>query len=198
MILLTPKDEAWLLDLMLSAFGDQPPTSILFRGPKREQQTRHFLRWATAYVLRYGEAYAMPDRAGAALWLPPHRIELTKWGMLRTGMVAAPFVLGLDAFNRLMAFTIHTDTVHRRSATMPHYHLMLLGVRQDAQGKGVGSALLDAMLPRLDTEGVAAYLETQTERNVAFYERHGFRVTDASDVKDVEGLRSWGLLRVLG
>ncbi|HWF77545.1 MAG TPA: GNAT family N-acetyltransferase, partial [Caulobacteraceae bacterium] len=50
------------------------------------------------------------------------------------------------------------------------------GVAPAAQGRGVGSALLRAANARLDAEGLPAYLETATTRNVALYRRHGYEV----------------------
>jgi ribosomal protein S18 acetylase RimI-like enzyme len=49
-------------------------------------------------------------------------------------------------------------------------------VRRSAQGHGVGSRLLKVGTDRLDAAGQPAYLETQKERNVAFYRRNGFEV----------------------
>ena len=57
-----------------------------------------------------------------------------------------------------------------------HAYLWFLGVAPAAQGRGVGSALLRAANARLDADGLPAYLETGTTRNVALYERHGFKV----------------------
>jgi GNAT superfamily N-acetyltransferase len=51
---------------------------------------------------------------------------------------------------------------------------MLLGVTPERQGRGVGSALLRAVLDRADREGSPAYLEATSRRNRALYERHGF------------------------
>ena len=45
-----------------------------------------------------------------------------------------------------------------------------------AQGHGIGSRLLKVGTDRLDATGLPAYLETQTERNIALYRRHGFEV----------------------
>ncbi len=58
----------------------------------------------------------------------------------------------------------------------PHAYLWFLGVTPEAQGHGVGSRLLQHASARLDANGEPAYLETQTERNVALYRRHGFEV----------------------
>ena len=52
------------------------------------------------------------------------------------------------------------------------------GTDPPAQGRGIGSALLAPGLELCDRDGLPAYLESSKERNVAFYSRFGFRVTD--------------------
>ncbi len=54
----------------------------------------------------------------------------------------------------------------------------MLGVRPDAQRRGLGSKLIEPVLRRADRDGVACYLETSDRANVAYYERFGFKVVD--------------------
>jgi ribosomal protein S18 acetylase RimI-like enzyme len=56
----------------------------------------------------------------------------------------------------------------------PHWHLGTLGVDPTFQGRGVGAGLLSSWLNGVDRDGAPAYLETDNERNIAFYERAGF------------------------
>lgn len=58
--------------------------------------------------------------------------------------------------------------------TQPHWYLPLLGVRRAFHGQGLGSALLKHTLAHCDRDGLPAYLEATSPRNVALYERHGF------------------------
>ena len=58
-----------------------------------------------------------------------------------------------------------------------HWYLFILGTEPAAQGQGLGSALLAQMLARVDADGMPAYLESSSERNLALYGRHGFEVT---------------------
>lgn len=60
----------------------------------------------------------------------------------------------------------------------PHYYLLAIGVDPPRQGKGIGSRLMTPILDRCDREGMPAYLESSKERNLALYERHGFRVVE--------------------
>jgi ribosomal protein S18 acetylase RimI-like enzyme len=57
-----------------------------------------------------------------------------------------------------------------------HWHLSLIGVEPQEQGKGYGSALLHHALARCDSEGALAYLEISNEQNIKLYQRHGFEV----------------------
>ena len=60
----------------------------------------------------------------------------------------------------------------------PHWYLAVLGTDPERQGEGIGRRVLRPVLEECDRLEMPAYLETGTERNVAFYTRHGFRVTD--------------------
>ena len=58
----------------------------------------------------------------------------------------------------------------------------MLGTDPAHQGEGVGSALVRHVLDDRANSGEPAYLETQTEAIVPFYQRHGFEVIGELDV----------------
>jgi GNAT superfamily N-acetyltransferase len=72
----------------------------------------------------------------------------------------------------------------------------VLGTDPRYQGKGIGSALLAPVLEQCDAEGLPAYLESTKERNVPFYARHGFEVTESFRVGG--GPTVWGMWRKAG
>ena len=69
-----------------------------------------------------------------------------------------------------------------------------LGVEPSEQGKGIGGVLMQPILMRAGAEGLPCYLETENERNVPFYERHGFEVVSDGEVPK-RGLRVWAMVR---
>jgi GNAT superfamily N-acetyltransferase len=58
----------------------------------------------------------------------------------------------------------------------PHWYLGYLGTRRDRQGQGLGTQMLREVLAGADADGMPAYLESSSERNLPLYERNGFRV----------------------
>ena len=67
----------------------------------------------------------------------------------------------------------------------PHWHLGPVAVLRPQQAKGIGGMLLKSFTAKMDEAKAAAYLETDKESNVGFYEREGFRVVGRKNVIDV-------------
>ena len=57
----------------------------------------------------------------------------------------------------------------------PFWHLTVIGVDPNAQGRGLGGALMRHAVARCDEEEALAYLESSNPRNISLYERHGFK-----------------------
>jgi ribosomal protein S18 acetylase RimI-like enzyme len=93
---------------------------------------------------------------------------------------------------RALGVLATAERVHPRE---PHYYLAVLGTEPAAQGKGVGSALLQPILERCDEEGTGAYLESSKESNIAFYARHGFEVMSELKLGRGRGPSIWPMWR---
>jgi len=72
----------------------------------------------------------------------------------------------------------------------PHRHLPALGVRPEAQGRGVGGLLMAEYCRRCDEAGLEGYLETvrwadpSRRAQERLYERHGFAVAEVVPMTD--------------
>jgi ribosomal protein S18 acetylase RimI-like enzyme len=73
----------------------------------------------------------------------------------------------------------------------PHWYLSVLGVDPPSQRGGLGSALLEAFLGRVDRDAAPAYLETDRTENLPFYQRVGFEVVKEPRVMDVPVFCMW-------
>jgi ribosomal protein S18 acetylase RimI-like enzyme len=83
--------------------------------------------------------------------------------------------------------------VDAHATDRPHWYLGTIGVAPAGQGRGTGTRLLRTGLEEADRGRTPVRLETSSERNVAFYVRHGFRVVAELSVPD--GPRCWVMER---
>jgi ribosomal protein S18 acetylase RimI-like enzyme len=83
--------------------------------------------------------------------------------------------------------------LHQRHVPEPHWYLMVIGVDPDRQRQGIGTALIDPVLRRADTQGLRSFLETNKESRIPFYERLGFQVVEHGTVDGLPD--SWGMVR---
>ncbi len=171
-----PGDLVEVVQTLTDAFAVDPHFSWFMRDDGGRDAAR--LAFFRLLIGEEGVKRGRIDRpvggGAAAVWMPfaalgpmPLILELR----------ALPTLLratGLARFGRLMA--IRDDMDRHHPMDRPHAYLWFLGVSPAAQGRGVGSALLRSAAARLDAASMPAYLETGTTRNVALYERHGFKV----------------------
>ena len=74
----------------------------------------------------------------------------------------------------------------RNDPIKQHWHLGPIGVLPIHQGSGVGSMLMERFCREVDACFAKAYLETEGDKNIRFYEKFGFKVISESDIFDVK------------
>jgi GNAT superfamily N-acetyltransferase len=175
-----PADTATLTNVLARAFFEDP--IMRWAIPSDERRARIDRPLFEAFVRAYqrlNESYIAANGAGAALWAPPGTQAVPDDEAEAFGAQIEE-IAGKDA-PRLFELMALMDEHHPHA---PVYYLQLLGVDPDAQGRGIGSALLDAVLTRADRDGVPSYLEATSERNAKLYEKHGFIATETLTLPD--------------
>jgi len=61
------------------------------------------------------------------------------------------------------------------------------------QGNGIGSSLLQHVLSMCNEKGVPAYLEAGTDKNLRFYQGHGFKVIEEI-LLPANGPKTWPMI----
>jgi GNAT superfamily N-acetyltransferase len=137
-------------DVLVRAFDDSPIMRYLLPGESlRVRGLGAFFGAAINDALPFGEV----------------------WAATIDGVVVGSAVW----LPRSLRYLTKVERVHPKE---PHWYLGLLGVDLPLQGQGIGTRLLEAVLPRIDESGEAAYLETDKERNIPYYARHRFELVD--------------------
>jgi GNAT superfamily N-acetyltransferase len=202
---LDPSQRDRAAEVLARAFWDDVMYEFVIPDPEARARVLPLMcSFGLTHAMLHGEVYTTPEVSGVACWLPPGKTDLTARRMLRTAVellrmsgLAIPrafLSLGRESWRRNQALTAHITQLHERIMKGPHWHLLLLGVDPDFQGRGIGAGLVRPVLARADAEGLPCYLETQTEGNVRFYEKLGFRVAHDGYVPG-HSLRMWSMVR---
>jgi GNAT superfamily N-acetyltransferase len=171
----TPDEMPRAVSTIVAAFLTDPPARFAWPSPHdyllaMPVATSRF----SGSCFERGTAYVTEDYCGVALWLPP--------GVRPDGEAVEKVfreTAEREHLEDLLATFGKMDESHPRE---PHWYLPQIGVEPNAQGRGLGAALMRHALARCDEDEVLAYLEASKPENVPFYERHGFEVTGTIQV----------------
>jgi GNAT superfamily N-acetyltransferase len=162
------------------AFEDDPVMGWFFPDERaRLERIERVFRMRVAGLLKQDEIYTTDDHAGAAVWAQPGRWEM---GPLE-GLAFVARLLPMVG-TRVGVLARGWTAIDRLHPKEPHWYLAILGTEPDHQGNGIGSALMRPVLDDCDRNEVGAYLESSKRSNLAYYERHGFRVTGELTLPD--------------
>lgn len=167
-----PEEGSQLAQVLARAFRDDPLQRWIFPSDADWAWGSPRLFRATLRLwTRFGVVTTSAEREGAAIWVPPGPPpvpKLAEWRLAGSALVALRrrATLAARAFARMS----------HHHPKEPHWYLMVLGTEPERQGRGVGSALLRPVLDRCDREGRLAWLESSKERNIPFYQHHGFEL----------------------
>lgn len=167
----TGADVPRLVESFAAAFQDDPVFGWLMPDERRRRdRLRAFFGVElTAVGLARGAVWTHDGLSGAAIATPPGRWRLPWAVQLRhTGEFVRAFGARLGHAGALL------QLMERRHLREPHHYLAYVGVTPEQQGQGLGTVLMEPTLARCDREGLPAYLEATSPRNIALYERLGF------------------------
>jgi len=175
---LEPRRSAEAAQVLARAFQQDPVWVYLFPDPVFRTTVLTWLneRWVRIFAQR-GQAYMAGAGKGVALWFPPERPpEISLWNQLRAGLGWMPFRFGFRWVPRALRADYDVLQRQRQEIREPHWVLNTLGVDPAHQGRGVGAALLNHIFIQADRTRHPCHVITHNERNIAFYEHHGFQL----------------------
>ena len=162
-----PEDRSRLMQTIVLGFSADPmarwasPEAAVYLDRRAE-----FFDAFGGAAFDHGTAFVADDGAAVATWLPP----------------------GVEADHERMDAIMAEQTPEDRREEMdslfakmkefrpsePHWYLPLIAADPARQGQGLGTALMEAAIARIDADGRPAYLESSNPRNIPLYERFGF------------------------
>jgi len=170
--------------VLASAFENDTVMGTLVAGAHRRSRLAQLFRaLMRAGALRTGRVDLTRRDTdggllGAAIWEPPGQHA----SLLAQARELPSFIRALGWSGLGRAIRIQSTLADHRPAE-PHWYLAQIGVGAEARGLGVGSALLESRLKKIDADGLPSYLEASNDRNRALYSRYGFE-----SIGSIEGI----------
>ena len=158
--------------ILARAFQDDPAWSWVLPNARRREA---LLPWLFRVGFEITQAEVWTTRrgvVGCARWLPPGPPHVHVGPMLRA-LVATPMRVR-EGTTRFLAYGRAVEAMRAETVPEAHWYLAGIGVDPSVQRRGVGGALLRPGLDAADQARLPAALLTNSERNLSFYERHGF------------------------
>ena len=158
-----------IIGSLVLAFNNDPIVRWMY--PLAQQYLNYFPDFLTAFGKNAFDSqtvYYSDNYAGAAFWFPPH-VEPNGDLIIETIQKTISVKLQTEVFSLL-------EQMSELHPSEPHWYLGVLGVDPTRQKQGYGSKLIQDVLDLCDRAELPAYLESSNPINLAFYEKHGFKV----------------------
>ena len=188
-----PKVGAVLVD----AFRNDRVWKRLFDGESRfDRKYRAFFQTPVRYCMKFGEVYGISENLeGLAAWVPGDLADMTLWRLVRSGALRYGIKMGSKPVRKMKRVLKPLPEDRKEIMKRKSYlYLVMIGVESKYQGQGFGGRLLRKLIEKSDREGMALYLETETEEYVHLYERFGFKTAKRITLPVIR-LPMWEMVR---
>ncbi|MEU7565051.1 GNAT family N-acetyltransferase [Streptomyces fradiae] len=185
---ITDTDIPTAVDTLARAFADYPYTRHVIAADGHEERIRRYQELCLARIgMVYGRVWVADEGRAVAVWAVPGQDPSPAFAEL------GPLLGELSGDRAAVSETAHAAMAPYRPKE-PGWFLETVATAPEAQGKGLGSAVLAPGIQEAERTGCPAFLETSSAANVRFYERLGFEVTADVQLPD-DGPRTWCMRR---
>ncbi|ORY17133.1 acetyltransferas-like protein [Clohesyomyces aquaticus] len=194
------------IDTIQQAFAEDPYNRWVYPDRIKVSLVRNrvSLTLRCHWGIKHGLFHVARDTAGpskilgCAMWLPPHppskpqswSLSLSFWSLWFSQIrMNLWYGRGGLSTKRYWIWKARQAEAQQELWTSEkgYYFLNIVTVLPDAQGMGVGRALMEEVLKQADKEGVWCYLESsRSVPNVAIYEKFGFKLAKEMVCQDGE------------
>ncbi len=170
------RDIPVLRDVLVRAFNDDPFTNWIVKPDQKrtERLIAMFDCTLRAFGIPNGHLYTNNEKTGAAVWIPPGKFKPDSF----SNIALLPAWLKVVGLGRFMTIMKGTSYLTKHHPGPQYFYLMSMGILPAKQGQGIGSALLQPVLEICDRDKIPACLETSEEKNLDFYQKHGFKIKE--------------------
>lgn len=168
---ITDADVPTAVDTLARAFADYPFTRHVIAADGHEERIRRCQELCLTRIgMVYGRVWVADGGRAVAVWAVPGQDPSPAFAEL------GPILGELSGDRAAMAAAADAAMAPYRPKE-PGWFLETVATAPEAQGKGLGNAVLIPGIQEAERAGCPVFLETSSDANVRFYERLGFKVT---------------------
>lgn len=191
---LEKKDINKSAEVLSDAFYDYPVFKHILGKRHNKENINIITKFIIKYAILYGEAYASSHQMeGIILFSDFKDYKFTLFRALRCGALSL-IRLGKESAKRFNEYDELNLKIHKKNIKEPHQYVIGIGVNPKKQGQAFGRKLLTSFIKVAEEKNQPCYLETHGEKNVAIYEKYGFKVV-SRDVLPGTDIVQFGMLK---
>lgn len=162
-----------IVDILSKSFDDNKSVNyVVKQDAKRKQRIGGLMEYSFNVCHAFGEVWISDDEQACALILLPDKKQTTLNALLWDAKLA----LSVIGFNRVGTVLGRETKIKSFHPKEPFSYLWFIGVTPELQNRGKGSLLLDEIIQESQRSKRPIYLETSVERNLPWYQNHGFEI----------------------
>ena len=162
-----------IVDILSKSFDDNKSVNyVVKQDAKRKQRIGGLMEYSFNVCHAFGEVWISDDEQACALILLPDKKQTTLNAFLWDAKLALS-VIGLNRVGTVLGRETKIKSFHPKE---PFSYLWFIGVTPELQNRGKGSLLLDEIIQESQRSKRPIYLETSVERNLPWYQNHGFEI----------------------
>ena len=183
--------------ILADAFTEDPLFKALFGDTvKNSYKYSMVAEFMLRYCHKYGAVYASSEELEGIMAITQDQYTyMTLWQMIRSCTILPFFRIGIKSISTVARALGSVDVARKKHMKDRSFaYLQIIGVAAENQGKGDGGRLLKELIAMADEAKLPIYLGTETESNVRWYERFGFRTLEQMNLP-VINLPLWAMIR---
>lgn len=172
-------DKPLVIEILAKSFNSNSSVNyIIKQDSKREKRIRALMDYSFEVCSAFGDVFLSDDKKACALIVYPDKKKTTLKSILLDIKLIFQAV-GLGNISKTLKREKLITTIQPK---VPMSYLWFIGVDPLAQGRGIGSKMLQEIIDYSNSNNRPIYLETSTVKNLPWYEKFGFEVYNEKEL----------------
>jgi GNAT superfamily N-acetyltransferase len=164
-------DEDVVVNILCKSFENDPHLNWMLEKSKYPDKLKAIMTYTFQQTMKIGNIYLTDDETATAMWTS-EKNEKFSFEFIKRNLKFL-FQVGIQTVVRILTNESFTHKQYPKGEK--YYHLYIIGVLPESQGKGYANLLMNPILYEMEERSIPVYLETANPRNVQIYLKKGFK-----------------------